>query len=665
MTGVTRVFKRLGRVEKVFLLALLVDLVAEFLLAGSPFIALLRLAVYALGAWAALRGLRRLSRTLIWRLRNRLIVAYVFIAVIPVVLILVLVGLGVWMATTQVAVYLVTSEFDRRATSLRLSARQIADMPARSRGESIRQILPYYRRRYPGLEILVADSAEHRYPDKAAIESPGDWGEASGAVVKDGLLYAWARVVEDTVEVTVITPLTVEILSEMVPGLGEVNYRDLIETSPEENSASPDRPGLRFRLGKKELRAAEPRREARKDYLPPPKNRMDVEVRWFSILPVSIWESPGQTQAVMLSVRSRPSAVFNAVSARWADYEQSLLPSIFVAIAALFMLVEIVSLIVGISLTRTITRAVHGLYEATLRVQEADFSHRIEVKGNDQLAELSQSFNVMTENLERLLDVAKEKERLQSELEIAREVQSQLYPKSIPELKTLTLRACCNPARMVSGDYYDYQPLGEHRVALAIGDVAGKGISAALLMATVESCVRTQVRHCLEAMAAAGSTNGHELVSTSRLVSQLNQQLFAHTSPEKYATFCFGVYDERSGLLTYTNAGHLPPILVRNGEPTLLEVNGMVVGAFPFAQWGESRLQLQSGDLLVCYTDGVTEPENEYGEMFGEQRLMELLVKNSNRDSEEIVTAVTESVLQWTGSPDLQDDMTLLVARKV
>jgi len=104
---------------------------------------------------------------------------------------------------------------------------------------------------------------------------------------------------------------------------------------------------------------------------------------------------------------------------------------------------------------------------------------------------------------------------------------------------------------------------------------------------------------------------------------------------------------------------------VRNGEPTLLEVNGMVVGAFPFAQWGESRLQLQSGDLLVCYTDGVTEPENEYGEMFGEQRLMELLVKNSNRDSEEIVTAVTESVLQWTGSPDLQDDMTLLVARKV
>ncbi|MEK7751890.1 MAG: SpoIIE family protein phosphatase, partial [Acidobacteriota bacterium] len=308
----------------------------------------------------------------------------------------------------------------------------------------------------------------------------------------------------------------------------------------------------------------------------------------------------------------------------------------------------------------TITAAVHGLHEATLRVREADFSHRIQVRGDDQLADLSHSFNSMTENLERLLAVAKEKERLQSELEIAREVQSQLYPKSAPILKGLSLQACCNPARMVSGDYYDYQAIGEHRLALAIGDVAGKGISAALLMATVESCVRTQIRHCLQE--AAG--NGRPLLSTSKLVAQLSQQLHAHTSPEKYATFYLGVFDDESGLLTYTNAGHLPPILVRRGTPQLLEVNGMVVGAFPFSQWSESQLKLESGDLLVCYTDGVTEPENEFGEMFGEQRLMELLVKHSDADTQEIVARVSESVRQWTGSSDLQDDMTLLVARR-
>ena len=641
-------FRRLGGVEKIFLLALLADLAAEFLLSGNPTVPLLRLVAYVLGAWAALRLARRLIKKAIWRLRNRLMVAYVFIAVVPVALILVLAGLGIWMATTQVAVYLVTSELDRRTASLKASAQWIAGMPAASRDASIRQIRADHVRRFPGLEILVADS-------------PKGWGEAGGAVVKEGRLYAWARAVRGQVEVTLMTPLTVDVLSEMVPNLGEVNYRDLIETAPgERKSASVPR----LVAGKKEVASAEPRREPRKDYLPPPVNRLDREVLWFSILPVSLWESPKEGQSVMLSVRSRPSAVFNAVSARKADWEQSLLPSAFVLVAALFLIVEMVSLIAGISLSRTITAAVHGLYEATLRVREADFSHRIKVKGNDQLADLSHSFNSMTENLERLLVVAKEKERLQSELEIAREVQSQLYPKSVPTLKGLSLQACCNPARMVSGDYYDYQAIGEHRLALAIGDVAGKGISAALLMATVESCVRTQIRHCLQAAAGRGAGNGRPLLSTSKLVAQLNQQLYAHTSPEKYATFYFGVFDDESGLLTYTNAGHLPPILVRRGTPQLLEVNGMVVGAFPFPQWSESQLHLESGDLLVCYTDGVTEPENEFGEMFGEQRLMELLVKHSGADTQEIVARVSESVRQWTGSSDLQDDMTLLVARR-
>ncbi|MDP2998717.1 MAG: PP2C family protein-serine/threonine phosphatase [Bryobacterales bacterium] len=639
------------------MLALLSCLAAEFLLSGSPILPLLRLAAYVFGAWAALRLARRLIRKAIWRLRNRLMVAYAFIAVVPVALILVLAGLGIWMATTQVAVYLVTSELDQRTASLKASAQWIASMPGASRDASIRQILPEHVRRFPGLEILVVDSAEHRYPEQAAIDSPEGWGEAGGAVVKAGRLYAWARVVRGQVEVTLMTPLTVDVLSEMVPNLGEVNYRDMIETAPGERK---DGYIPRLVAGKKRAAPAEPRREPRKDYLPAPANRIDVEVAWISALPVSIWESAGKSQTGVLAVRSRPSAVFNAVSARKADWEKSALPSAFVVLAVLILIVEMVSLIAGISLTRTITAAVHGLHEATLRVKEADFSHRIQVQGNDQLADLSHSFNSMTENLELLLAVAKEKERLQSELEIAREVQSQLYPKSAPTLKGLTLQACCNPARMVSGDYYDYQAIGEHRLALAIGDVAGKGISAALLMATVESCVRTQIRHCLQE--AAG--NGRPLLSTSKLVAQLNQQLYAHTSPEKYATFYLGVFDDESGLLAYTNAGHLPPILVRRGTPQLLEVNGMVVGAFPFSQWSESQLHLESGDLLVCYTDGVTEPENEFGEMFGEQRLMELLVKHSDADTQEIVARVSESVRQWTGSSDLQDDMTLLVARR-
>jgi len=281
------------------------------------------------------------------------------------------------------------------------------------------------------------------------------------------------------------------------------------------------------------------------------------------------------------------------------------------------------------------------------------------VRGNDQLAELGSSFNTMTENLEKLIVVAKEKERLESELEIAREVQSQLFPKNVPDLKTLQLTGVCNPARVVSGDYYDFIRF-ESSLAFAIGDVTGKGISAALLMAAIQSTMRMQLTTGVPGV----STNGSHL-STAMMVSRLNKQLYANTSPEKFATFYFALYDEKTQTLTYTNAGHLPPILLRKGIPELLQVTGTVVGAFPFSRYEEKDIQLSSGDVLVAYTDGIVEPENEYGEMFGEQRLTDLLAKNADRDSPEIIARVMEAVGQWTGtSTELQDDMTILVARR-
>jgi sigma-B regulation protein RsbU (phosphoserine phosphatase) len=313
---------------------------------------------------------------------------------------------------------------------------------------------------------------------------------------------------------------------------------------------------------------------------------------------------------------------------------------------------------IGISMSRSITGAVHSLYQGTERVVRGDFSHLIQVKGRDQIAELSTSFNTMTQNLERLLAVAKEKERIEAEIEIARGVQDQLYPKAPPVFEGLKVLGMCAPARMVSGDYYDYQ-LVDGKLAIAIGDVAGKGISAALLMATIQAAMRMELR----ASADLSSMNGLRF-STARMVSELNQQLHATTSAEKYATFFFAIYDQATGLMTYTNAGHLQPVLFRDGAATPLDVNGTVVGAFPFSKYEESKVALRSGDLLVCYTDGITEPENEYGEMFGEERLIELVAKNADRDEAQIIESVMESVRQWTGDPELFDDMTVLLARK-
>jgi sigma-B regulation protein RsbU (phosphoserine phosphatase) len=278
------------------------------------------------------------------------------------------------------------------------------------------------------------------------------------------------------------------------------------------------------------------------------------------------------------------------------------------------------------------------------------------VKGNDQLAELAASFNTMTENLGRLIVVAKEKERLESELAIAREVQNQLFPKDVPYTKCLELKGVCNPARMVSGDYYDFITLSEHSLGFAIGDVAGKGISAALLMATIQSTMRTQ----LSSPNGTGTAN----LSTAKLVANLNRQLYATTAPEKYATFFFALYEEAEDRLLYTNAGHLAPMLLRGNSMEMLESTGTVVGAFPIARYQEKSIRLAAGDVLVAYTDGIVEPENAYGEMFGEDRLKELLLRYAKAGSDEIIARTMEAVNQWTGEGELQDDMTMLVARR-
>jgi sigma-B regulation protein RsbU (phosphoserine phosphatase) len=394
---------------------------------------------------------------------------------------------------------------------------------------------------------------------------------------------------------------------------------------------------------------------ARESHVPPRKNALDFEFNGFYPILVPTWDSPRAERSLVLFVDTRVFTVLNIVFQK-LDWAEKLLGG-FALVAALFLLVEMFSLVTGIQLSRSITNAVHELYEGTQHVKEGDFSYRVPVKGNDQLAELTGSFNAMTENLGKLIVVAKEKERLESELAIAREVQNQLFPKDVPFTKTLELKGVCNPARMVSGDYYDFIALTEHSLAFAIGDVAGKGISAALLMATIQSTMRTQL--------TSSNGSGPRTLSAARMVSTLNKQLYATTAPEKYATFYFALYEEATHSLTYTNAGHLAPMLFRGSDVQMMDSTGTVVGAFPFARYEEKTVALEHGDLLVAYTDGICEPENAYGEMFGEDRLMDLVSKHVKADSSEIIARTMEAVNLWTGSSELQDDMTMVLARRI
>jgi sigma-B regulation protein RsbU (phosphoserine phosphatase) len=642
-------YRKLGRIEKAFLVLVLLAAVLAYASPTSLVELLATIAAWIAGFLVVIRLARTAAKKLIWRLRNRLIVAYAFIAMVPVALILALVLVSVYGLTGQIAIYLVNSELERRTAILKGSAATILESPPVHRPEAILRTQDFAQRFFPATEILVRDgSGEYRYPASSAISAPpAGWKDASGIIQKDAQLYCWAHLRSGGAEVAIMAPLSQEYLSSLLPGIGLVSFKDFSEN------------GLRSKPA-----GAKPASQAAR--IPPKNNFLDMQVTGGSPVIEAFWNSPDtKNNKGLLLVNTRMSAVlgtlFGNIFLGDMAYGQ-VIWALFLIIVTLFLIVELVSLVIGVSISRTITSAVHELYVGTRRIKEGDFSHRIPVRGNDQLAELGASFNTMTENLARLIVVAKEKERLESELEIAREVQSQLFPKNMPGTKALMLTGVCNPARVVSGDYYDFMRF-ESSVAFAIGDVAGKGISAALLMASIQSTMRMQLTAGVPGM--SGNGGAQHPVSTAMMVSRLNKLLYANTSPEKYATFYFAVYDETTHTLTYTNAGHLQPILLRKGVPELLEVTGTVVGAFPFSLYEERNIHLSSGDVLVAYTDGMIEPENEYGEMFGEQRLTDLLAKNVDRGSSEIIARTMEAVLQWSGdAAELSDDMTMLVARR-
>jgi phosphoserine phosphatase RsbU/P len=636
--GVAGFWRRLGRVEKAFLICIVLYFALR-IWGGSPVgQAVVALVAFFLGLITLFRLARRGMKEAIWRLRNRLIAAYLFIAVVPIVLILLLVGIAGWMVIGQMAVYLVNTELTHREMSLWFPAEALAAHPTTGDPQpAVRRFSMMIRNGFPNFQLLVKGSHPIQYPENANIDPPSaDWKDAHGLILKkeggQDHLYAWAHAEHGEEEVTALAPVTREFLTSLVPGLGDVAF---VWLNPRHG----------------EVPLMEPPRAS---HVPPAKNILDFPLRGFFAMDVHYWDNPHKRRALVLAVDTRISAVLGTVFQKidWAELGLA----IFVVVTVIFLLVELVSLVTGIQLSRSITGAVHELYEATQHVKDGDFSYRIPVKGSDQLAELGSSFNTMTENLGRLIIVAKEKERLESELEIAREVQNQLFPKDVPFTKTLELKGVCSPARVVSGDYYDFMSLSDSSLAFAIGDVAGKGISAALLMAAIQSTMRTQL--------GGMHSNGHQ-PSTAQLVSNLNKQLYATTSAEKYATFYFGMYDEPSHTLTYTNAGHLAPMLLRDGNFEMLDSTGTVVGAFPFAHYKEKTVKLEHGDMLVAYTDGIVEPENEYGEMFGEDRLKDLVTKYAHTDSSEIIARTMESVIQWTGSTELQDDMTMVVARRI
>jgi sigma-B regulation protein RsbU (phosphoserine phosphatase) len=380
-----------------------------------------------------------------------------------------------------------------------------------------------------------------------------------------------------------------------------------------------------------------------------------------SALDPVVWGGATETHLaapVVLYVTSRILSLNRQLFATLGDLS-GFYVTMFRAVAALLLVLELLALVTGVQLTRSMTATVDDLYAATEKVKAVDFSHRINLPAHDQLSALGAAFDSMTASVERLLRESREKSRLESEIEIAREVQTQLFPRAVPQVSGLQVYGICKPASAVGGDYYDFLKLGGSCLGLALADVAGKGISAALLMAAIRSALHAQFYDGLFPQGASDAVP----TSTAEVMRRLNRHLFDSSPSEKYATFFYSVYEARTRKLTYTNAGHWPPILIRRGDVERLNVGGTAVGLFSSVTYDQAEVQLEPHDLLLAFTDGIVEPENSYGEEFGERRVLEIARSAPSSSPELLVEAILRSVTEWTGSPELQDDMTIIVAK--
>jgi phosphoserine phosphatase RsbU/P len=662
-------------------------------------VSVLSFVVIILFAFLAFRWLRS---KLLWRLRNRLIVTYVFIGVIPAVLLMTMAFITIYLFAGQFANFVVTSDLSSRLRSLQAVNAAIAnELAARiARGQPpTAESLEGLRRNDPSWaprEICAWEDGKslplcRGTKGSPAFDVPPILRAQFAAVVGDrGGLYLRSATVltPNSRKLVVISsePLDRNLLDKTAAELGEIalyaaNYDQRpIPFQPSSRqgkdddqysvgiSESPN--GIVMGTGQEELHLM-----FLAGHLPEANGVLDRVITFGTPLPVTEWASGQQKKiGALLRVETRPSMLYARLFATFGDFVRGVELFLFV-VAVSFAVIELLALFIGTRLTRTVTRAVAQLYLATKHINRGDFSHRIPVKSNDQLATLANSFNSMTASIENLIEEQKAKQRLENELAIAQEVQAMLFPQHISQLPSLEVHGFCRPARTVSGDYYDFLTVNSDRLILAVGDISGKGISAALLMATIHSAVRAYsiegIPVLREAMAVGqrpgsgtmlASMQGAE-VSPSAMLALLNHQLFQSTPMEKYATLFLGMYEARERRLIYSNGGHLPPIiLAEDGSLRRLDRGGTVVGLFEQVSYDEAEVRLHRGEMFLAYSDGVTEPENDFGE-FGERRLIELVQENRHLPLARISEIVTAAVDDWIGANEQPDDVTLVLAR--
>ena len=642
------------------------------------------------------RFFRDLRGLLLWRVRRKLTLSYIFIGFVPALLIIVLSLASGLLLFFMVSQYLASAAVEARAEQARMlaesatvglqgattDAERLARLERRQAG--VEKTLPFvsfalvpvrggcdgstetaavpaaaaagpWRHLDPPTRIpdrlrCMATAGLIAY-DTASLDSPDRNGARASIAAR---AVAWPDDPAPRFAVVVDLPFSA--------ALGDQVRRDtgiqIGDASPvvRENECTA-RP-VRGRTIEAPGAAAAGTREATAT-----RNPLKRPFEWVTFLQYTDWDS-GAVGCVSMAIGMTMADIYNRISATpvsagdGRDLSDTLLTIVGI-LGVLFLVIQFAALVMGLALARSITGSVHEISVGTERVRLGDFTHKIPIRSRDQLGELAESFNSMTSSIEDLLQEKAEKERMEQELRIARNIQMSLLPQGGITVPGLSLTAHCEPAREVGGDYYDTFPIDDHRVGLLIADVAGKGTSAALYMA--------ELKGLMLSLSQLHTSPRKLLIDANRIISR-------HLDSRSFITITYAVVDTEARTLTYARAGHCPLIYVPGPDAPsraaqILAPDGLVLGLqiddgqrFN-ALLEESTLPLGPGDLFLFYTDGLTEAMDAVGECFGDARLAALMQEHADLPFEELRERILREIGIFSGPAVQQDDMTMLLLK--
>ena len=619
---------------------------------------------------------------LLWRVRRKLIISYIFVGFVPALLIITFCLVTGLMLFGSVSQYIVATRVRTAVEQAQFLARTAAIELARLGVES--ELVAFLERkqialatRYPGASLSMVPVGRScpgsdspligAGPRPTRALSAGPWVHLEPPRV----LPAWVPCTGFSGIVAFAVPgaqaETQTQLAVRAAVLAEgpsPRFAVVLDLPVDESTAARlhDETGIELRaISATDPRPQPARRGARPVQLTPTSEseRHGLEAPWVAMLDFVDWDT-GRSGLATLSIDISIGEVYNRLSPAGLggmSFGQRLIVVLLV-LGALFLFIQFVALVFGLALARSITGSIHELFVGTVQVQRGDFSHKIEVKARDQLGELANSFNAMTSHLTALLAEMAEKKRLEEELRIARDIQMSLLPQGPLRMAGLQMTAHCSPAREVGGDYYDFFAIDAERVGILIADVSGKGTSAALYMAELKGLMLslTQIH-----------TSPRELmVAANRIIAD-------NLDARSFITMTYAVLDMRARTMTYARAGHTPLIHLTGAglsrRARILIPDGMVLG-LKFdrgekftACLEEVTLPLTAGDLFVLFTDGISEAMNAEEDLFGENRLSTLIEDHADLPFDELRERILREVRDFTGELGPHDDMTLILLK--